>query len=559
MKSFIFSVLFLLGVLTVDADHRSLLRGSTSTSTDSTMAFGRGLQEGILVSANPVPTTTSTASTTSSILPVSTNPFQFPSGTVQTTTKTATTTDPSAFRGFGSTDSLQNCPESGCISSAVIDPEDQKEPLVDSSSCLQGGGATPCPAIYAPVLCNSTCSYPAICEARGAGYTDDDCVREDCPVSVTSAFCSYLGKAPVACAGGCEYDNICIAAGTDLSGCISISSAAIDPKDQKVLLASSSCPQGGGATPCPAIYAPVLCNSTCSYPAICEARGAGYFDDDCVSKDPDRNDTSLPPACPEVTLDKTCTLGLDPVRCGPNDCTYDNPCGAKAAGFSPEESCKPVNPDPDEIDPSSGCRTAGIGPITITKNVAPVICNDVCKYENFSVARAAGYSIRDCRPLMTMAGAVNEPPELSCPIGNRGIAPCPEISDPVLCIGTCQYDNFCSAQNGPGFTEEDCEPIEIDLIELRDPCPGTGPVPCDKMYDPVICKDICTYGNLCLGVGAGFLESDCLPECPETGPVPCNKMYAPVICKDSCTYGNLCLGVGAGFLESDCLLVPDVR
>jgi hypothetical protein len=67
--------------------------------------------------------------------------------------------------------------------------------------------------------------------------------------------------------------------------------------------------------------------------------------------------------------------------------------------------------------------------------------------------------------------------------------------------------------SGAGYAADDCEPQEEPADpNAVPPCPETGLVSCNKMYDPVICKNVCTFGNLCLGVGAGFLESDCLPD-----------------------------------------------
>jgi hypothetical protein len=61
-----------------------------------------------------------------------------------------------------------------------------------------------------------------------------------------------------------------------------------------------------------------------------------------------------------------------------------------------------------------------------------------------------------------------------------------------------------------GFKVSECIPV-VQKIEPRNTCPEAGQVPCNKMYAPVICDDSCRYSNLCLGLGAGFLESDCLP------------------------------------------------
>jgi hypothetical protein len=402
MKTSIFPVLSLLGVLMVeiDADHRSLLRGSTSTSSTSAdiVAFGRGLQD-------------------------STNPFQFLSGTVPTTTITATTTNPFAYQGFGSIDNFQNC-----------------------------------------------------------------------PVSATSTFCSYVGKAPVVCAGGCEYDNACLAAGTDLSDCVS--SAAIDPDNQKELIDSSepesgTCPVTGLAVSCLDEADPVVCGiDDCAYNNLCLAFGAGFEEDDCLSS-----------KCPKPVAE-SCTKELVPVTC--DDCIYDNMCIAGTAGFL-ENDCEPVD---QEV--GVACITARL---PCEGGIGPVICDHSCEYSFLCIAIASGYSEDQCVPVEGTLIPVDTSGTFECPERDPDLV-CSAIFAPVVC-GDCVYENECVAFSA-GYAADDCEPQEEPAdpnaipIDPSEPCPETGLVFCNKMYDPVICKDVCTYGNLCLGVGAGFLESDCL-------------------------------------------------
>jgi hypothetical protein len=95
------------------------------------------------------------------------------------------------------------------------------------------------------------------------------------------------------------------------------------------------------------------------------------------------------------------------------------------------------------------------------------------------------------------------PGKPSCAIGNRGIVACPPIFAPVLCGDEkCQYDNLCSAQAGPGFTKEDCEPVDLAVdAQCAKSCP--------EIFSPVSCDD-CIYDNICFAKAAGFLR-DCKP------------------------------------------------
>jgi hypothetical protein len=424
------------------------------------------------------------------------------------------------------------------------------------------------------------CAYGNPCLAEAAGFSPDDGCKPvsdipepqpgTCPVTDPAVSCINEAD-PVICGGAddCEYSNLCLAigAGFQQSDCF-----------------SSQCPEPDPAESCPETMLPVTCDD-CIYDNICSAGAAGFLETDCeesvgtipgpdIAVDP----STGKPSCPFGNRGfSICPESANPVLCA-GTCKYDNLCSAQSGPGFTEEDCVPifdgelieVNPIeqiecPESNEPGLVCATV----------YDPIVCGD-CVYSNGCVASGAGYEAGDCEPLEEPLGPISSgPPDIPvdpstgkpiCPI--TGFPPCPETFKPVLCAGICEYDNLCSAQEGgPGFSDEMCEPIMIPFKEPRETCPETDPVPCDKMYDPVICKDACTYGNLCLGVGAGFLESDCLPEpteiaeskeiCPETGLGPCNKMYDPVICKDNCAYGNLCLGVGAGFLESDCL--PEAR
>jgi hypothetical protein len=102
------------------------------------------------------------------------------------------------------------------------------------------------------------------------------------------------------------------------------------------------------------------------------------------------------------------------------------------------------------------------------------------------------------------------PGKPSCAIGNRGIVACPLIFAPVLCGDEkCQYDNLCSAQAGPGYTKEDCEPVDltVDAQCAKPKLTGKG---CPEIFSPVRCDD-CIYDNICFAKAAGFPREDCKP------------------------------------------------
>jgi hypothetical protein len=155
----------------------------------------------------------------------------------------------------------------------------------------------------------------------------------------------------------------------------------------------------------------------------------------------------------------------------------------------------------------------------VSKDLVPVRCDD-CTYDNICVAGTAGFLENDCEQVDQEVEPVdpNVIPNFSvtseCPERNPDVV-CRDVFAPVVC-DDCVYENGCVA-SGAGYAADDCEPQEEPAdpvatpIDSSEPCPETGLVSCNRIYDPVICNDVCSYGNLCLGVGAGFFESDCLP------------------------------------------------
>jgi hypothetical protein len=386
----------------------------------------------------------------------------------------------------------------GCLSWALVDASTdlhhhhlRQRNLKECSQVSSVVGAFCSPDLDEPVVCKGDCEYGNFCLSVAAGFPEFFCELAGAepgePPITTSPVCPEnlllpcTGTlTPVVCSGGCVYDNICVAVGAGRYGCMLVPDTPVDPP-------VVTCPVGG-PVPCPAIFAPVLCDGICSYPAICEARAAGYTDDQCVPDDPE----PPPPLCPVTGPAVSCFNTADPVVCGVDDCVYGNLCLAIGANFT-ENEC----------------------------------------------------------------GA-------QCPIGNRGFVKCPEVYEPVLCDGVCVYDNQCSAQAGPGFTEEDCEPLKEPVDPNVNPKCAQLDLDrfCIEIFAPVVC-DGCEFENSCWAEGAGFAEDQCVPvekplpvpvdptvkpECKEPDPGFCIALYDPYVC-DGCVYSNSCVAEGAGYSD----------
>jgi hypothetical protein len=349
---------------------------------------------------------------------------------------------------------------------------------------------------------------------------------QECPqVSVLAVFCPppYLDGG-VVCKGNCEYGNLCLAA----------TAGILESFCEKPNSDLEACPENV-LFPCSGSFdKPVICSSGCQYDNICLAIGAGGRGCEVVSEE----------VCPIPGL-QPCPLNIDPVKCGPNDCTYGNLCVADAAGFTAYE-CKSLT-DLPEPEPGT-CPVTGPA-VSCINEPDPVICGpDGCEYGNLCLAVGAGFKQGVCVS--------------HCPIGNRGIVVCDPVLDPVLCAGLCVYDNLCSAQAGPGFTEADCESISSE-------CPESDPgLLCITLFQPVDCSG-CIYSNECFAAGAGYAADDCVlvveepipvnpnetPECTESDPDRvCIALFQPVDC-NGCIYNNGCFAGGAGYEAEDCVLL----
>jgi hypothetical protein len=190
-------------------------------------------------------------------------------------------------------------------------------------------------------------------------------------------------------------------------------------------------------------------------------------------------------------------------------------------------------------------------------NIDPVACGpDGCTYGNLCVAVGAGYTVDECKSGFD----IPEPQPGTCPVTSPAVS-CINEPDPVICGGDddCEYPNLCLAV-GAGFQQSDCV--------SHCPIGNRGIVACPPVLDPILCGGICRYDNLCSAQTTGlFTEENCEriaseeenEECPQSNPDQyCFALFEPVDC-NGCVYDNSCFAGGAGFRfeEGDCVLVEE--
>lgn len=233
---------------------------------------------------------------------------------------------------------------------------------------------------------------------------------------------------------------------------------------------TGSCPVGGGPTPCPAIYAPILCGEEgCPYDNDCIAEAAGYnATKDCSPSTPGSS-------CPVGGI-TACPFIYAPIVCGEEDCPYDNDCLAENAGYNVAVDCTPASvpvPDPAAVPPVASSCPGPNGEVPCTFDLQPVVCGeDECTYDNQCLASASGYAEDDCVSTLD-----NTPVGTDCPVGT---APCSKIYQPILC-GGCKYNNFCLA-NAAGWELADCVAA---LPMARDSASSDGVVGAFFSYDKI--------------------------------------------------------------------------
>jgi hypothetical protein len=300
----------------------------------------------------------------------------------------------------------------------------------------------------------------------------------------------------------------------------------------------------------------VVCKDNCEYGSLCLSAAAGILGIFCDKLYPQLA------SCPENML-LPCTANLKPVICS-SGYQYDNICMAVGAGGMdcedvPDDTSPPTSPPtlpPTSLPTSSPteCPVPGVQPCPL--NIDPVSYgpND-CTYSNPCVAVGAGYTVDECKSVSD----IPEPQPGTCPVTSPAVS-CINEPDPVICGGRdddCEYPNLCLAI-GAGFQQSDCV--------SHCPIGNRGIVACPQVLDPILCGGVCRYDNLCSAQTPGlFTEANCESiasaeeneECPDSDTnLICATVFAPAECS-GCIYGNGCRAGGAGYSEADCVLVED--
>ena len=140
-------------------------------------------------------------------------------------------------------------------------------------------------------------------------------------------------------------------------------------------------------------------------------------------------------ACCQPDPSADCTRNFEPVKCGANECEYDNYCLAEKAGWEEQECTarclKPTNPD--------SCNEEDYNPVRCGSEVTG------CEYENKCLANQAGYSEDSCEYICDYE---RNP---GCTIA------CTLEENPVLCgEAQCPYANPCLGTKAAGFAESQC-------------------------------------------------------------------------------------------------------
>jgi hypothetical protein len=88
----------------------------------------------------------------------------------------------------------------------------------------------------------------------------------------------------------------------------------------------------------------------------------------------------------------------------------------------------------------------------------------------------------------------------TCPLKNDDVL-CRAIYDPVICKGSCGYENLCSAE-GAGFSEKACRTCPTMSFDDDTNCSWFR-------HELVLCNDVCYYENFCFAKAAGFSKRKC--------------------------------------------------
>ena len=141
------------------------------------------------------------------------------------------------------------------------------------------------------------------------------------------------------------------------------------------------CQQPGDDVFCKEEFNPVTCGpKECSYINLCWAINSGYDESQCTGEG----------ACQQPGDDVFCKEEFNPVTCGAKKCPYDNLCWAINSGYD-ESQCTGGG--------SGRCRGPAPG-AACSKKLNPVECGSggdyTCLYDNFCLAKSAGWTGRQC-------------------------------------------------------------------------------------------------------------------------------------------------------------------
>jgi hypothetical protein len=369
----------------------------------------------------------------------------------------------------------------------------EPDPGRPSSCALGNRGIVACKPINAPVLCGEkNCQYDNLCSAQaGPGFTKEDCkpafnlaVDEGCAKpKLTGGGCIEI-YSPVSC-GDCMYDNICFA---KAAGC----EPATNVQGQVI------------GMPVPGYTLP----------------GSPAVDDTVVVLNMPVPGYTLPGNSPVVD-----TVVI-----------YDTP-------VVPDDTL-PV--DPSEPIEEPGTDSTGMGP-SYTSTIAIGEPNPATPIPNDTLSVKPNEPIEEpatgMDPSYTSTIAIGEPnpatPILVDEMTIPGKLPDSLYSDTEDSI-YADPDPGRSISGKPpvsvtsGSTEEatsvypytpvmirpESPPVSVLVVAEETSSGSSNPLYCreprsnanceDEVFDPVVCgKANCMYGNLCLGIGAGFLETDC--------------------------------------------------
>jgi len=149
-----------------------------------------------------------------------------------------------------------------------------------------------------------------------------------------------------------------------------------------------------------------------------------------------------------------CPRKFEPVKCGANECEYDNYCLAGKAGWE-EQECTSRCLKPKNYDSCTG------------EDYNPVRCGTKkkgCEYENKCLAIEAGFSADSCEYICDYER-------------NPGcLVACTLEENPVLCgEAQCRYANPCLGTKAAGFANSQCTSAGNSTSVTTEEKTGTSP------------------------------------------------------------------------------------